>query len=220
MTAALPQAPRAVLFDWDNTLVDTWPVIHEAMGSTLDAMGHRRWTLEETRERVRRSLREAFPELFGDRWEEARDVFYGRFREIHLEKLAVQPGAEALLAALHERECWLGVVSNKMGDHLRREVSHLGWNGFFGRVVGATDAARDKPAVEPVAMALEGSGLAAGREVWFVGDTWIDMECAHNAGCLSILVRKEAPEPIEFGKFLPHMHFADCHDLARLVGTY
>jgi phosphoglycolate phosphatase len=23
--------PRAILFDWDNTLVDTWPLIHTAM---------------------------------------------------------------------------------------------------------------------------------------------------------------------------------------------
>jgi phosphoglycolate phosphatase len=220
MSADRLPAPRAVLFDWDNTLVDTWPVIHDAMASTLEAMGHRRWTLEETRTRVRRSLREAFPELFGDRWEEARDVFYARFREIHLEKLAVQPGAEALLAVLRDRGCWLGVVSNKMGDHLRREVSHLGWSGFFSRIVGATDAPRDKPAVEPVTMALEGSGLVAGPEVWFVGDTWIDMECAHNAGCLPILIRKDAPEPIEFGSFLPHMHFAECQDLTKHVGTY
>ena len=25
-------APKAVIFDWDNTLVNTWPVIHDAPG--------------------------------------------------------------------------------------------------------------------------------------------------------------------------------------------
>ena len=23
--------PKAVIFDWDNTLVDTWPLIHQAI---------------------------------------------------------------------------------------------------------------------------------------------------------------------------------------------
>ena len=25
------RSPRAILFDWDNTLVDTWATIHEAL---------------------------------------------------------------------------------------------------------------------------------------------------------------------------------------------
>ena len=80
--------PRAVLFDWDNTLIDSWTTIHEAMNTTLVAMGQNAWTIDQTRERVRRSLREVFPEMFGDRWEEAREVFYERFRDIHLDMLS------------------------------------------------------------------------------------------------------------------------------------
>ena len=212
-----PSRPRAVLLDWDNTLVDTWPVIHDAMNATLGHMGHELWTLDQTRTRVRRALREAFPDMFGARWEEARDVFYRRFREIHLQRLAVQPGAEPLLAALHDRGVYLGVVSNKMGYHLRREVAHLGWERYFGRLVGATDAARDKPAREAVNLALEGSGIAAGRDVWFVGDTGIDLECAYNANCVAILVRENPPSDLEFSDFPPEFHASDCDALAALV---
>ena len=213
----MPVRPRAALLDWDNTLVDTWPVIHEAMNTTLAHMGHAPWTIDETRARVRRALREAFPEMFGDRWEEARDVFYRRFREIHLERLEVRPGADKLLAALREKDVYLGVVSNKMGDHLRQEAAHLGWDRYFGRVVGATDAARDKPAPEPVHLALEGSGVAAGRDVWFIGDTGIDMECAYNANCVAILVRENPPTDLEFNDFPPEFHATDCAALAALV---
>jgi len=209
--------PRAVLFDWDNTLVDTWPVIHDAMNTTLGHMGHALWSLDETRARVRRSLREAFPERFGDRWQEAREVFYTRFREIHLERLVARPGAEALLASLAEKHIPLGVVSNKMGDHLRREAEHLGWTHLFARLVGATDASRDKPAVAPVRLALAGSGVEPGGTVWFVGDTAIDMECAHNAGCVPILVCEIAPEAAEFENYSPRAHFSDCQALAALV---
>lgn len=211
--------PRAVVFDWDNTLVDTWPVIHDSMNATLAAMGHAPWSIEETRERVRLSMREAFPAMFGARWEEARAVFYRRFDAIHLDRLAVCDGAEALIGALVERGVPLSVVSNKMGGTLRREAGHLGWDGYFSRLVGAMDAARDKPATEPVDLALSGAGIERGADVWFVGDTSVDLECARNAGCTGILVRAAAPLDGEFAAFPPHAHFAGCRELRGHVDS-
>ena len=57
--------PAAVLLDWDNTLVDSWPVIHEALCETFLALERQPWTLEETKQRVHHSLRDSFPDLFG-----------------------------------------------------------------------------------------------------------------------------------------------------------
>jgi phosphoglycolate phosphatase len=210
-------APRAVIFDWDNTLVDTWPVIHDSMNATLIAMDKPPWTIEQTRERVRRALREDFPDRFGDRWEEARDIFYQRFRDIHLERLAVLPGAEELLETIKGQGTYLGVVSNKMGDHLRREADHLGWNHFFGKMIGAMDAPKDKPAPETVLMALAGSGIEPGPHVWFVGDTGIDLECGQNAGCSKILIREASPQDGEFEGFPPDLYFSSCIELQNLV---
>jgi phosphoglycolate phosphatase len=217
MNENLPPCPRAVLLDWDNTLVDTWPVIHDAMNTTLRAMGDAEWQLAETKERVRRALREAFPDIFGDRWEKARDIYYDRFQAIHLERLEIRPGADELLAVLAEKKFYLGVVSNKTGKYLRRETAHLGWDRYFGRVVGATDAANDKPAPDVVTLALEGSGIGAEDGVWLVGDTGIDLECAHNAACVPVLLRDLPPKPLEFGDFGPEMHFTDCAALTALV---
>ena len=73
------QKPRALIFDWDNTLVDTWPTIHEALRQTFNAMDLEPWTLAETRQRVRKSMRESFPELFGSRWIKARNIFYNAY---------------------------------------------------------------------------------------------------------------------------------------------
>ena len=209
--------PRAVLFDWDNTLIDSWTTIHEAMNTTLVAMGQNAWTIDQTRERVRRSLREVFPEMFGDRWEEAREVFYERFRDIHLDMLSPMEGAERLVRILAMRSVYLGVVSNKLGEHLRREVAHLGWNDLFGKIVGANDAVHDKPAPQPVELALSGSNILPGRDVWFVGDTGIDLQCAHNAGCQGILIRQIGPQPGEFNCCEPMAHFSNCNDMVTLV---
>jgi len=44
--------PRAILFDWDNTLVDTWPTIVECYRDTFSALGRTPWTDEEVRTRA------------------------------------------------------------------------------------------------------------------------------------------------------------------------
>jgi len=212
-----PGLPKAILFDWDNTLVDTWPVIHDSMNVTLTHMGWEPWTMDETRARVRRALREAFPDMFGDRWEEARDVFYERFHAIHLERLAVISGARELLDSLTDQSIYLGVVSNKNGENLRREAAHLGWSGYFSALVGATDAPKDKPATDPVHLALKDSGVEPGPEVWFIGDTDIDMECAHNSGCIPILIANESKIDPNSTEFVPEMRFSDLDALRGVV---
>jgi phosphoglycolate phosphatase len=208
------RSPRAILFDWDNTLVDSWGTIHEALNFLMRAMDKPEWTLADTREKVRLSLREAFPLHFGDRWEEARDIYLNRFQAIHLDRLTPLSGREAMLRSLVEQGIFLGVVSNKTGDLLRREVARLGWSEFFGSVVGAGDAPMDKPACEPVHLALSPSGIKAGDEVWFVGDTAVDMECALNSGCVAVLLGNDAG-PEEFARFAPRLSFADETGLFR-----
>lgn len=214
--AATLKRPRAMLFDWDNTLVDSWDTIHYALNLTLEAMGHEPWTLQETKLRVARSLRDNFPILFGERWEEARKLYLDTFTSIHLERLRPLAGAAELLRDLAAAGLYLGVVSNKTGAVLRREADHLGWSPRFKRLVGAGDAPRDKPAAEPVHLALEGSGIAP-EETWFVGDTALDMECARNAGCLGVLVGARAIEEESFAQFPPDRHFSDCAGLAHQV---
>lgn len=217
MTSLLPR-PKALLFDWDNTLVDTWLTIHQALVVTFEAMGRRPWTLEETRANVRQSAREAFPELFGGRAEEATRLFYEAFERDHLTHLRERAGAGEMLAELARRDgLLLGVVSNKTGRYLRLEATRLGWSGHFHSLVGATDAARDKPARDPVDLALAESGLAAGPEVWFVGDTDVDLKCAVAAGCTPVLIRETAPGEGEFAGHEPHAYAADFAALLELV---
>lgn len=199
--------PKAVLFDWDNTLVDTWPVITEALGVTRAAYGLEVWTLEQARVRSARSLRESFPEWFGDKWEEARDLYYKHFAAHHCERLATKAGAEDLLRFLQERGVSLFVVSNKTGKYLREEIDYLDWGDFFQKIVGANEASRDKPAPACVEKALEGSGLSPDSDaVWLVGDTVLDMECAIRSSCVPVLLHD-----LDLARRLGLRHFfSDC----------
>ncbi|WP_096702925.1 HAD hydrolase-like protein [Magnetospirillum sp. 15-1] len=208
--------PRAVIFDWDNTLVDSWVCIRESYNMTFRHFGMAEWSLEETRERVAASMRDSFPAMFGDRWPEARDIFTRSFEAIHLDYLNPLPGAAQMLDTLRSEGLVLAVVSNKRGGFLRKEAEIMGWAGHFVRLVGADDAEADKPAAAPVHLALAGTGIAAGPDVWFVGDSPIDTHCAVNSGCTPILMRPDTPHEGEFAhppaRFLPA-----CMDLAHLV---
>jgi phosphoglycolate phosphatase len=191
--------PDAVLFDWDNTLVDTWPVIHRALHITFTEMGHEPWTLEQVRQNVRQSLRDSFPQLFGEEWERAGDIYIQSYKSLHLEHLKPLPGAQAMLETLKTKGVYTAVVSNKRGDTLRKEVEHLGWNGYFSALVGSTDAAHDKPHPAPAELALNGTPYALGASVWYVGDSDIDMELAKATGMSAVFY---GPEALREGGFV------------------
>jgi len=185
--------PKAIIFDWDNTLADTWGVIHDSLAKTFIAMGQEPWSMEDVRNGrggIHKSLRDSFPSIFGKEWQEAKEHYYKNFLSNHLEMITMIPDAHGTVTALSDLGIYLAIVSNKTGKYLRKEVGHLGWDPHFSKIIGATDAASDKPSPEPVYMALEGSGIdikkSAIDDVWFIGDSATDIECAINAGCLPI----------------------------------
>lgn len=202
--------PSVLLYDWDNTLVDGWTGITAALNATFEAFGHPLWTVEDTRNRVRVSLRESFPVMFGDRWEQARDIFYETLTHQHLNHVHPMPGVPDVLEA---GAPWpQGVVSNKAGAFLRREVIHLGWSGFFGPIIGAGDAAIDKPDPAPIFLALSQIGHTANPSVWYMGDTALDMQAARAAGVTAVLIgNADHDGGIEHAA--PHIHFSSAHAL-------
>jgi len=98
-------------------------------------------------------------------------------------------GAHDLLCYLCKKSIPMAVISNKRGDALRQEVKAMQWDSYFFTVVGAGDAERDKPFADPLVYALDRhADLVCGADIWFVGDSCVDKECAHNAGCTSVLI--------------------------------
>ncbi|MEH6632076.1 MAG: HAD-IA family hydrolase [Halopseudomonas aestusnigri] len=205
--------PKAIIFDWDNTLIDSWITIHHALSVTFKEMGKTPWTLEEAKDRVRASARDSFPAIFGSESEIATKIFYDTYEANHLEVLTPLPHAKELLEYFKSKGAYLAIVSNKQGGLLRKEVKYLGWESYFSQLIGANDAAQDKPDPMVVDLALEGSNLRSGQDVWFVGDTDIDLQCAHNANCYPVLIRPTPPVDGEFKDCKPAQYFSSCKDI-------
>jgi phosphoglycolate phosphatase len=216
-------APKAIIFDWDNTLVDTWPIIHNALITTQKAMGHAPWTMEQTQMRVRKSMRDSFSEIFGERWQQAGEMYQKEYRASRdLITVRALPQARELLDEVRRRGLYCVVVSNKKGGNLRHEIELLGWQELFDNVVGSDDAAKDKPFVEPVVLAFKKTHLKPGPDVWFIGDSEIDLECALNCGCTAILYGELARTHADYSEthyqgFPYHVHVDSHAEIMELL---
>ncbi len=212
--------PEALLWDWDNTLVDAWGGIQAALNATFAEHGLPAWSQEETRARVRGSMQESFPPLFGANWRTAVGSFRAHHRAMQLAHLAPLPGVAPILAAYPGPQA---VVSNKEGAPLRREVAHLGWEPHFGVMVGADDAAAAKPDPAPIWYALERLGLKPSPAIWYIGDTAVDMLAAKAAGVTAVLLGDAAHDGgiAELAKRAadPHLHFVTADALAIRLGV-
>ncbi len=194
-----------LLFDWDNTLVDTWGLVHESLQVALRGLGMREWDEEETKRRLGASLRDNFPKLFGEHASKAKGLYRGHFLSRHLETLRPFKEAEALLRwlSLHRKKCVVGIVSNKGGDALRAEIAHLGWEGYFRAVVGAEDLVRDKP--DPCCLEEIFVRIGMDREdfdaTMYVGDSVVDMEFAKRCAIEGVLLGDGGEETERFAEY-------------------
>jgi phosphoglycolate phosphatase len=208
-------APSAILWDWDNTLVDGWAAIESGLNATFRAFAMPEWDRETVLARVRGSLRDTFPGMFGAEWERARDIFYAAVKDTHLGVLNPMPGSADMLAAA-ARIAPMGVVSNKQGPLLRAEAAHLGWGLHFGALVGAGDAAADKPDPAPMVLALAAMGVPASPGIWYVGDTAMDMQAARRAGFVAVLLGDAAHDG-GIATAAPDLQFTDAFVLHRTL---
>jgi phosphoglycolate phosphatase len=217
MTAAPLPPPGALLFDWDNTLVDTLPLIRFCLNETFTALGHAPWSEEDVRRHIHRSAREFFPVLFGDDWPQAFDLYAGFYRRHHLDWIREMPGATAFLAGVAKAGRPLALISNKRGPFLRAEVAHLGLRDAFVTIVGAEDTPRDKPDPAPFHFAMQNRSLSDRANLWYIGDTVTDMQFARNCSLTAVLLRSIPPEEDLFGTCPPDIHVSDFDALTKVL---
>ncbi len=175
----------AVVFDWDNTLVDTQDNIFNAIKHTINSMGYSNKAADRNSHESRKSY---MVNLFGDQWKKANQIYQQYLDDALLQNIALNQGVEKMLQTLKSHNIYLAIVSNKKNTNLRKEVAYFKLDSYFERVVGSCDTAEDKPSATPLLFALEESTLPINREnVFFVGDSITDVLCAQNANCLPII---------------------------------
>jgi phosphoglycolate phosphatase len=213
--------PKAVFFDWDGTLVDSFKFLHGAHNHVRGVLGIAPFSLEVFEGYFGQPREKLYRELYGDHMEEAKTHFEAYVFANHLKGLSPTVGAQALLEQLHAMGIPCGVVTNKKGSFVVKEISNFGWERFFVSVVGAAEAQADKPSPAPLWLAVKRAGIVEDMgNIWFVGDTENDLACARDAGAVSILIAGNKENERFSKEFDIGLHRETCADLRDFLLQY
>ncbi|MDH5722102.1 MAG: HAD family hydrolase [Alphaproteobacteria bacterium] len=210
--------PKAIFFDWDGTLVDSYSFLNDAHNHTMKELGFEPMKEGEYKKYFGKPRETLYPILYGDKGEDAKIVF-GEYVLNNAHKIKPLSGAIELVEAVDQMDIPMGVVSNKKSEFLKKEAEHLGWLEYFTIFVGAGDAAHDKPSDAPLRLAVEESGLqtTAPQDIWFVGDTENDILCAKNFGCKAVLIIEGSEHNSLSIATHPDVTAENCDELKRIL---
>lgn len=183
--------PKVVIFDYDDTLVDSWPIALKVFNDCLVCLGHDSMSPEEQYALPHIPDPELLSIITGRNLEEVYSI-YRKFYDLHHKKCAPPLlGAIELLKYLKKRHVYLILISNKPTDLLHKALKALKWE-MFDKVIGAGDFPVRKPDPEIVDIALQDIALKSRKLVWFVGDSYTDMQCAYASKVTPVWVKEKS----------------------------
>lgn len=169
---------KHVVFDWDGTLADTYPVISAAYNYTFDKLSLPRIPYDEVK-RITSTLqnKDTLGYIFGERKPEASEAYYEFIAAHHATNLEAMPYAKDLINYCRclGLKCYL--ITNKKTLYVAEEIEKIGFNGLFDKVIAAGEYAEDKP--HPIATHAVFSGtLPDADTILVIGDGEADVKVA------------------------------------------
>jgi phosphoglycolate phosphatase-like HAD superfamily hydrolase len=161
--------------------------------------------------------------------ENVADLFDGYIHHLALElprrEGQVLPGIVGLLEELHARpDCVLGLLTGNLARGAELKLSHYGVWDFFEFGAFADDHV-DRNKLGPVAhaRAVEKHGISFdAREVYVLGDTPRDIDCARAAGFVAVAIATGSYTKEQLAEHRPDFLFEDLSDtkgvLSALLG--
>ena len=186
---------EALIFDLDGTLINSLPDVCASINSVLSDMGHRKLTLNETKNMVGwggRVLVEKALETTGNKFtEDDINRFLEKFIDIYSKNpndhSSVFPGVLSMLEKFKSDKIRMGICTNKPTATTPPVLRSLGLDHFFD-VVSCGDAVpHKKPDGRHVSMVVEQLG-ATNKTSVMIGDSESDITAAIDAGVRSVAV--------------------------------
>lgn len=187
-------APTALLFDLDGTLLDTAPDLARAANLMLAQLGRAALPAGVIRDFVGKGVLnlvhrclEATGGAGPDELARALSAFEGHYLAGIADLSRPYPGVLEGLDRLAAAGIALGCVTNKASLFTEPLLLRTGLRDYFGVVVSGDTTPKKKPHAEPVLYAAHALGVLP-REALFVGDSLNDVQSARAAGCPVVVV--------------------------------
>ena len=181
---------KAVLFDYDGTLMDTNEVIlrsWEYTFQTVQVTEPDRETLLETFGEPLEQTMHRFFGVEGAQMEEYVDIYRSYQRDHFVDDICLFPDVKETLQELRKAGFLCALVTSRLKKTTMDGLQKYDLEPDFDLILTADDCTRHKPDPQPILLALERLGIERDEAV-MLGDTVMDIGCARNAGVLSILV--------------------------------
>lgn len=209
---------RAVLFDLDGTLVDSYTALAEAVNHARRTHGLHDLSTARIRDLVgdgiERLLQRAFERMDVPRT--VREAFESRYDEVCCGESKVLAGVESTLERLGQLGVEMAVCTNKPTFFSKKILDFLGLSRHFRAIVGPDLAGARKPDARHLLVTLESVHCGA-AEALFVGDMPIDVRAARNSGLEVAVVASGSSSRDELIEAEPDHFLERFADLLKIV---
>ncbi len=195
MRLPLKESVKAVFFDLDGVLVNSYDAWFRLFNDTLQHFGYRKITKKEFNREWGKSTKEDVKYFMPRQTVSEVRAYYSKAFPRFIRYVKVTPGATRVLAVLEKRGYRLGCVTNSHKDITRQMLRQAGIGRYFDLVICADEVRRPKPAPDMLNKARKLMGLKP-DEVIFIGDTKTDLIAGRRAGLLTIGYRISCRRPI------------------------
>jgi len=215
-----PQALRyrAVLFDLDGTLVDSYTALAEAVNFARREHGLHELSARRIRDFVGDGLQTLLQRAFErpDVPSSVQTAFEERYDEICCGESKVLADVEATLGELARDGVVMAVCTNKPTGFSKKILEFLELAPYFRAIVGPDLAGARKPDAQHVLCTLASTGCDA-ADALFVGDMPIDVHAARNSGIAVAVVATGSSSGEQLRASQPDHYLDRFSDLLKVV---
>jgi len=208
---------RALIFDLDGTLVDSYPGIQQSLNETLQQFGRPPVEIKTVKKMVGRGIENLMQQAIPDHWRDAVPIFRKSYDETHLEGTFLFDDVISTLKILQSHEIPMSVASNKPPDFTRNILRHLKLDSYFVECFGPNSEIPPKPnpTMLQTAMVKMNSSVA---DTVYVGDMVLDAETARNARVRVALISTGGNSMEELREAKPDYLLMKFSDLTETLG--